>query len=614
MNDLKLYQLDDVLELGESRTTYQIERMIDAGATALVWVAKRSGLSQDGMPERVVVKVARPTLKPTDFDQACDDLRSEGQELGRLGHQIARMSGVEQQAIARVPMPYFINTRDKTRLIMDYAPGEPLTKILLACGGQSFPPEDALKILNQYLRLLRLLHVSSRKCYIDSKFDHLFWHAKNQQLTVIDWNTLGSVTPENERNEVRLAGFFLYAMAVDPVVPDGARELGKILLQQQQATSDEYGYQYLLTRAEAERLPTWQRIPVGLQLLLYRALDWQERPRKIEPYQRIEDLLHDAERLERWMQNEERFRQEQPLEDDDSLIGIEARLAWHDINLRAFHRDTLPKPEDAMLHWQRQREDWRAWERLVVVPNFDLASNEFRYGNYDAARTMIQVCAQDDPTNWRIALLLIYIEELYGHKSIPEKDRNGFPWNPITAELFDLARNGYDFSVKGHPTTFKRTNKVLDLLKDVHKLSDRCVALVKTSEVIRLKDDIKRINEDLAALPDQIQRLPFLADKIAGLDWFIGQISGFDAAFEQLNTSLRNVALQADIQQLSQQVENLRHQLRGMPLTVSLHVRREALDRINHLLTDINAADQINPAHRNTIIQRWQATTQRPTR
>lgn len=629
MSSSLLSENSDVSLPSALATAYRTVHVFDGGATAIVLVIQKKDPTEAG-PERLAVKKIRGELDPTAYEQSNELFRNECIEMGRLANQIAAMEVYEQADIAHVPQIYEFDKEYYTWFAMDYAQGKPLSE-LVAGTERNVSFDEALKILNQYLRLLRLFHQGSHKCYIDNKLDHLFWDDDGKRLTVIDWNTLGPLTPENERNEILMAGFFLYAMAVDPIVPAGTNELHNILLRQQQAVARADGYQYLFTRPDSEELPAWQRLPLGIQLMLYRALDWKERPRKLEPYHRIEELLVDAERLENWMRDQAQFHKEKPAADDPSLAAIEARLIWRDIYLRAFH--TQEQPEDAELHWHHQREDWRVWERMVTMPSLEMARNDLRYGNYDTALATIQALVEKNPTLWQPAILEVYLKELY---DVSEQKVNKPPFDRVTESIFNFTQESIEFSqeeAKLLRAIFTNTLKVLGLREHVSTLREDCQNLVGYEMRAKLEEQIREVKRQLSVWESQNQPLPFLSGEIMSLECFINYTAIFDAELYSLNEKLELLDFvsrddfEQQIKQIAKQVASLYRTLRGTPLVISIHTRREKLDRIDRVVkamitlcqleivdpTSLPDITNLMPWQRELVFRLWlDATPDRP--
>lgn len=374
------------LNLNNQQLKYRITHLSDGGATATIGFAERITSGTEG-PARVVIKRSH---EPTELAEH-DLLRDEAQFTRRLFHLRAKES--RDVPIARVPQLY---AADRMTLVMEYAPGLALPDFLARRGGK-LDPRLALRIILPYLYLLELVHREHR-CYLDSKLDHLFWDAEQQQLTVIDWNT-SSFSAEGEAKELRLAGYFLYTLILGQAAPQTAYAL-HAQFEPPQA---------LAMQGEAERAQDFRDLPFGCQLLLYRALDWHAQPRRLKSYTSVKELRVDVERLDRWLSDTKRFVEERPDPNDRSQPGLEASLIWQDLAIRSYHAN-LDLDHTALYH--RFQQDWQMWERMVGLPSIEMARNELVFGNYDHAVSLLRTCLAEDPASWRLHVLSVYVAEL----------------------------------------------------------------------------------------------------------------------------------------------------------------------------------------------------------
>lgn len=167
---------------------YLVEKYLGEGVTAEVYSALRQ---EDG--QKVALKILRPNLPP----EITQSFRDEASYLGELAY-------FEQEAKDNLSLVPLVKGQalgsefPREFLAMELVKGEPLNELIAEQG--TFADEVvALRIADQILRVLDILHTRLRRSYTDFQLKNIWWQAESQTIKIMDWNHVSVRAPEGEQ-------------------------------------------------------------------------------------------------------------------------------------------------------------------------------------------------------------------------------------------------------------------------------------------------------------------------------------------------------------------------------------------------------------------------------
>ena len=209
----EILKKDQVL-VGNSGAYRVVRRLGLTGATARVFQIER-----ESDRKNFALKLMLPDLTPERQKQFREEmvnlqrLRTAEEKCGR--NHIPRI--IESSDLQQPKTQELLQILGNPFIIMDLAEGTPVDNLLL--DKRMLPEAEALEIAKQFAEVLEIIHREDL-IYSDMKLGNLFWNAKQEHLTVIDWNGIA----ENKLNELapwdRLrAASYLFRMVTGFSIP-----------------------------------------------------------------------------------------------------------------------------------------------------------------------------------------------------------------------------------------------------------------------------------------------------------------------------------------------------------------------------------------------------------
>jgi len=171
--------------LHSARDQYRILKYLGEGLTSVVYEAERltANVNESHFPvgSRVAMKVLQDGL-PDDIQR---NFRDEGDVIASLSYEETK-AGLPQSFIPGLVERYLEGGPAPQFLAMEFIQGVPLDRLVREEGPLS--ELDGLRIADQVLTVLDLLHTRLHKSYTDFQLQNVWLLPDRQNVKVMDWN------------------------------------------------------------------------------------------------------------------------------------------------------------------------------------------------------------------------------------------------------------------------------------------------------------------------------------------------------------------------------------------------------------------------------------------